>query len=183
MSISGLTGSSSRCCLRLPDPNQGLVVCRQVSAIPTAGKPNEKFGNLLLARNRWTVSIRRWKTQKTHLVKCAMDASYGDMASEAGGSAVFPRINVRNPYKLLGISKEASEDEIQGARNLLISRYGGHKPSVDAIEEAHDKIIMQKFYERRNPKIDIKKKGWSFYILLVGGNLLDGICDSTYSDS
>ncbi|KAK8717596.1 hypothetical protein V6N13_044857 [Hibiscus sabdariffa] len=158
MSISGLTGNPSRYCLRLPDNKQGLVVCRQVSAIPITGKPNEKFSNLCLARKRWTVSIRRWKTQKTHSIKCAMDASYGDMASESGGSAIFPRINVRDPYKRLGISKEASEDEIQAARNFLISRYGGHKPSVDAIEAAHDKIIMQKFYERRNPKIDIKKK-------------------------
>ncbi|KAG5530035.1 hypothetical protein RHGRI_030411 [Rhododendron griersonianum] len=33
----------------------------------------------------------------------------------------------------------------------------GHKPSVDVIESAHDKVIMQKFYERRNPKINVKK--------------------------
>ncbi|KAL6959977.1 hypothetical protein U1Q18_040124 [Sarracenia purpurea var. burkii] len=72
--------------------------------------------------------------------------------------AIFPRINIRDPYKRLGISREASEDEIQAARNFLIQRYGGHKPSVDAIESAHDKIIMQKFYERKNPKVDIKKK-------------------------
>lgn len=65
---------------------------------------------------------------------------------------------MRDPYKRLGISKEASQDEIQSARNFLIQTYGGHKPSVDAIESAHDKIIMQKFYERKNPKIDIKKK-------------------------
>lgn len=65
---------------------------------------------------------------------------------------------MRDPYKRLGISPEASEDEIQAARNFLIQRYAGHKPSVDSIESAHDKIIMQKFYERKNPKIDIKKK-------------------------
>lgn len=76
----------------------------------------------------------------------------------SGSSAIFPRINVRDPYKRLGISKEASEDEIQAARNFLIRQYAGHKPSVDAIESAHDKIIMQKFYERKNPKINIKKK-------------------------
>ncbi|CAN7072523.1 unnamed protein product [Brassica oleracea var. botrytis] len=52
----------------------------------------------------------------------------------------------------------AFEDEIQGARNFLIQQYAGHKPSVDAIESAHDKIIMQKFHERKNPKIDITKK-------------------------
>lgn len=65
---------------------------------------------------------------------------------------------MKDPYKRLGISREASEDEIQSARNFLIQTYGGHKPSVDAIESAHDKIIMQKFYERKNPKINIKKK-------------------------
>jgi hypothetical protein len=73
-------------------------------------------------------------------------------------SVVFPRIHVRDPYKRLGISREASEDEIQAARKFLINQYGGHKPSVDAIESAHDKIIMQKFYDRKNPKIDFKKK-------------------------
>ncbi|XWS45514.1 hypothetical protein CRYUN_Cryun15aG0143000 [Craigia yunnanensis] len=157
MSVSGLTGSPSRCCLRLPDRNKGLVR-RQVSAIPSAGKPKEKICLLHLERSSWTVSIRKWKTQKTHLIKCAMDASYGDMASESSGSAIFPRINIQDPYKRLGISREASEDKIRAARNFLISKYGGHKPSVDAIEAAHDKIIMQKFYERKNPKIDIKKK-------------------------
>ncbi|MBA0620134.1 hypothetical protein Godav_005901 [Gossypium davidsonii] len=157
MSVSGLIASPSRCCLRLPDCNQGLV-CRQVPSTPIASKPKAKFGKLHLERSRLTVSFRRWKMQKTHLIKCAMDASYGDMASESGGAAMFPRINVRDPYKRLGISREASEDEIQAARNFLISKYGGHKPSVDAIEAAHDKIIMQKFYERKNPKIDIKKK-------------------------
>ncbi|KAJ4912228.1 hypothetical protein Rs2_06849 [Raphanus sativus] len=70
----------------------------------------------------------------------------------------FPRINVKDPYKRLGISKMASEDEIQGASNFLIHQYAGHKPSVDAIESAHDKIIMQKFHERKNPKVDITKK-------------------------
>lgn len=28
---------------------------------------------------------------------------------------------------------------------------------MDAIESAHDKVIMQKFYERRNPKIEFGK--------------------------
>lgn len=65
---------------------------------------------------------------------------------------------MKDPYKRLGISKEASEDEIQAARNFLIQTYGRHKPSVDAIEAAHDKIIMQKFHERKNPKINVKKK-------------------------
>ncbi|KAI3859781.1 hypothetical protein MKW92_047298 [Papaver armeniacum] len=36
--------------------------------------------------------------------------------------------------------------------------YAGNQPSVDAIESAHNKIIMQKFHERRRPKLNIKKK-------------------------
>ncbi|WZY70307.1 protein CHAPERONE-LIKE PROTEIN OF POR1, chloroplastic-like [Brassica napus] len=73
-------------------------------------------------------------------------------------SDITNRFN-RDPYKRLGISKMASEDEIQGARNFLIQQYAGHRPSVNAIESAHDKIIMQKFHERKNLKIDITKKG------------------------
>jgi hypothetical protein len=65
---------------------------------------------------------------------------------------------VKDPYQRLGVSKEASEEEIRAARNYLISNYAGHKPSVDAIESAHDKIIMQSFFDRRKPKVDMKKK-------------------------
>lgn len=85
-----------------------------------------------------------------------MDSSYSNMANDP--TVIFPRINIRDPYKRLGISREASEEEIQAARNFLVQKYAVHKPSVEAIESAHDKIIMQKFYERRNPKINIKKK-------------------------
>ena len=65
---------------------------------------------------------------------------------------------MKDPYQRLGVSKEASEEEIRAARNYLISNYAGHKPSVDAIESAHDKIIMQSFFDRKKPKVDLKKK-------------------------
>lgn len=106
-------------------------------------------------RNSSNASTGRYK-QGVLSLKCAMEASFGDATNDS--SAIFPRINVKDPYKRLGISREASEDEIQAARNFLIQTYGGHKPSVDSIEAAHDKIIMQKFYERKNPKINIKQK-------------------------
>lgn len=152
MAAFGLTASSSRC-LRAPGPGS---LNRRASAFPSARKPKEQIGFLPVERTYWTGSVRRCGTQQSHLIKCAMDASYGDMSNEP--PAIFPRINVRDPYKRLGISSEASEDEIQAARNFLVRQYAGHKPSVDAIESAHDKIIMQKFYERKNPKIDVKKK-------------------------
>ncbi|KAG6403401.1 hypothetical protein SASPL_135619 [Salvia splendens] len=110
---------------------------------------------LLWERNGLAASTCRYK-QRVPSVKCAMDATFGDSSNDS--TVIFPRINVKDPYKRLGISKEASEDEILAARNFLIQTYGGHKASVDAIEAAHDKIIMQKFYERKNPKINVKKK-------------------------
>lgn len=32
------------------------------------------------------------------------------------------------------------------------------EPSEEAVESSHDKVIMQKFYERKNPGSDILKK-------------------------
>ncbi|KAG5406262.1 hypothetical protein IGI04_012381 [Brassica rapa subsp. trilocularis] len=120
--------------------SQALAVRRDAAACP------------LLQRACLALSTQR----SNAMIVRAMSASFGDMSDDS--SAVFPRINVKDPYKRLGISRMASEDEIQGARNFLIQQYAGHKPSVDAIESAHDKIIMQKFHERKNPKIDINKK-------------------------
>ncbi|ESR38782.1 DnaJ [Citrus sinensis] len=154
MSVSGLIGSPSRCCLRIPVCSSGSV--RRFSAFTSPGKPKDQIKIAYLERWYWAGSAQGCKKQRTYSIKCAMDASYGDMSD--GSTAIFPRINVRDPYKRLGISREASEEEIQAARNFLVQKYAGHKPSIDAIESAHDKIIMQKFYERRNPKIDIKKK-------------------------
>ncbi|GMH24564.1 hypothetical protein Nepgr_026407 [Nepenthes gracilis] len=111
---------------------------------------------LQLKENGYPRHTKRCIVRRTHSIKYSMDASYGNATN--GPSAVFHRINVSDPYKRLGISREASEEEIQAARNFLIQTYGGHKPSVDAIESAHDKIIMQKFHERKRPKVNIKKK-------------------------
>ncbi|XP_050226287.1 protein CHAPERONE-LIKE PROTEIN OF POR1, chloroplastic [Mercurialis annua] len=147
MTVSGLMGSPSRCCLRIP-VNGPVSFRRRVCGFPCAGELNERINCL---------SIKRCNVKKTGFIKCAMDASYGgDMTNDQPD--IFPRIHVRDPYKRLGISKEASEGEIQGARNFLVNKYAGHKPSLDAIESAHDKIIMQQFYDRKNPKIDIGKK-------------------------
>ncbi|KAJ8505360.1 hypothetical protein OPV22_006246 [Ensete ventricosum] len=94
--------------------------------------------------------------RRPRITKKLVHASFGDMAEDS--PSVFPRIHVKDPYKRLGISREASEEEIQAARNFLVKKYAGHKPSVDAIESAHDRIIMQSLYDRRSPKINLKKK-------------------------
>ena len=63
-----------------------------------------------------------------------------------------------DPYKRLGISREASDEEIQDARNFLVQQYGGHKPSVEAIESALTSIIYQQLRARKDPPIDFKKQ-------------------------
>ncbi|VVB05313.1 unnamed protein product [Arabis nemorensis] len=152
MSTSGLTCTPPRFHFRWRSDRFGTS---QRSSQPLTVLCKLNRGNAawpVLQRTRFTLPTQR----NNAMVVRAMSASFGDMADDP--TAVFPRINVKDPYKRLGISKMASEDEIQGARNFLIQQYAGHKPSVDAIESAHDKIIMQKFHERKNPKIDIKKK-------------------------
>ncbi|VFQ99871.1 unnamed protein product [Cuscuta campestris] len=144
MTVSGLTTLPLRYSLHPPVRCFGLPA-KKVLVFPNASRMR------LLADN-----TRKFNIQQRHIVKCSMSASYGDSMGDA--AAIFPRINIMDPYKRLGISREASEEEIQSARNFLIKKYAGHKPSVDSIESAHDKIIMQKFYERKNPKINIKKK-------------------------
>uniref|UniRef100_M1AVJ3 Uncharacterized protein n=1 Tax=Solanum tuberosum TaxID=4113 RepID=M1AVJ3_SOLTU len=144
MATSGVAASPIKYCLQLP------VQC------PGLREKRVSVSNLGRSRSHCTVSTQKYHPRRMPLVKCAMEASFGGSTDDS--AAIFPRINVKDPYKRLGINKEASEDEIQAARNFLIQRYAGHKPSVDAIEAAHDKIIMQKFYDRKNPKVDIKKK-------------------------
>ena len=45
---------------------------------------------------------------------------------------MFPRLNERDPYKCLGISKEASYEEIQDARNYLVETYKVGGKLIDA---------------------------------------------------
>lgn len=85
----------------------------------------------------------------------AMDASLGgDAAREP--SPVFSRIGVRDPYKRLGIGRDASTEEIQEARSYLVGIHGGHEASREAIEAAYDKIIAAKFTQRKKTKMNLK---------------------------
>ncbi|RZC85136.1 hypothetical protein C5167_007748 [Papaver somniferum] len=161
MSVSGLNCNSSRCFLRSTTLARGLrSPCDRISLITHSSSSFIKNTEPLRLNsgNYWISNPWEPKVKRNYKIKSGMDTSFsGDMNFESGAN-VFPRINIKDPYKRLGISKEASEEEIQAARNFLINRYAGHKPSVDAIESAHDKIIMQTFHERRRPKLNIKKK-------------------------
>jgi hypothetical protein len=72
------------------------------------------------------------------------DASFG-----ASAGSVFPRVKERDPYRRLGISSEATYEEVQDARNYLVDTYRGHVAGVEAIEAAFDRIIQDKLASRK----------------------------------
>lgn len=67
-------------------------------------------------------------------------------------------MNVWDPYKRLGVTRDASEEEIRGARNFLLEQYAGHEASMESIEAAYEKILMKSFRERKRSKINLKSR-------------------------
>ncbi|XP_021761233.1 protein CHAPERONE-LIKE PROTEIN OF POR1, chloroplastic-like [Chenopodium quinoa] len=86
------------------------------------------------------------------LPRCAVDTPYG------GNAPKFPRLNVWDPYKRLGISPYAAEDEIWSSRNFLTQQYFGDERSVESIEAAFEKLLMRSFWERKKTKINLKTR-------------------------
>ncbi|PON37003.1 Protein CHAPERONE-LIKE PROTEIN OF POR1-like [Parasponia andersonii] len=84
--------------------------------------------------------------------RCAVDTPLG------GNVPKFPRIRVWDPYKRLGVSHDASEEEIWGSRNFLLQQYSGHERSEESIEAAFEKILMASFQHRKKTKINLKTK-------------------------
>lgn len=75
-----------------------------------------------------------------------------------GNVPKFPRLRVWDPYKRLGISRDASEEEIWGSRNFLLQQYTGHERSEESIEAAFEKILMASFQHRKKTKINLKTR-------------------------
>ncbi|CAI5506666.1 unnamed protein product [Closterium sp. Naga37s-1] len=92
-----------------------------------------------------------FRPEKDLVVLFNVRAASGDEAPK-----LFPRIGTRDPYKRLGLGRDASTEEITEAKNYLVEEYKGHERSREAIEEAFDKIIAEKFRERRKSKINLK---------------------------
>ncbi|GMI78186.1 CHAPERONE-LIKE PROTEIN OF POR1, CELL GROWTH DEFECT FACTOR 1, cycling DOF factor 1 [Hibiscus trionum] len=84
--------------------------------------------------------------------RCALDMPYGENAP------TFPRTRVWDPYKRLGISPYASEEEIWSARNFLLQQYAGHERSEESIEAAFEKLLMASFQYRKKTKINLKSR-------------------------
>ncbi|RWR77093.1 protein CHAPERONE-LIKE PROTEIN OF POR1, chloroplastic [Cinnamomum micranthum f. kanehirae] len=114
-----------------------------------------------LSPHHFTRTIKRNadKGRKYGLVfrgpRCAADTAFG---GNSGNLAKFPRVNVWDPYKRLGVSSDASSEEIRGARNFLVEQYAGHERSVESIEAAYEKLLMASFRARKKSKINLKSK-------------------------
>uniref|UniRef100_A0A6V7QYF2 J domain-containing protein n=1 Tax=Ananas comosus var. bracteatus TaxID=296719 RepID=A0A6V7QYF2_ANACO len=88
--------------------------------------------------------------------RCTMDLSIGGGGYNYENAPKFSRMNVWDPYKRLGVTRDASEEEIRGARNFLLEQYAGHEASMESIEAAYEKILMKSFRSGKNPKSILK---------------------------
>ncbi|XP_057790133.1 protein CHAPERONE-LIKE PROTEIN OF POR1, chloroplastic-like isoform X1 [Salvia miltiorrhiza] len=84
--------------------------------------------------------------------KCAVDTPY------EGSISKFPRLNVWDPYKRLGVSTDASEEEVWSARNFLLDQYANHERSAESIEAAFEKLLMTSYKNRKKMKINLKSR-------------------------
>lgn len=61
----------------------------------------------------------------------------------------------QNPYEQLGITEDASFDEIQEARDRLVKEYSSDLKVAEAIEAAYDAILMHRLRLRQEGKIKV----------------------------
>lgn len=64
----------------------------------------------------------------------------------------------QNPYEKLGVSEEASFDEVQDARNRLLQEHGGESKNRELIEAAYDAILMDRLRMRQEGKIKVPER-------------------------
>ncbi|WP_392534388.1 CPP1-like family protein [Nostoc sp. C117] len=64
----------------------------------------------------------------------------------------------QNPYEKLGVSEEATFDEIQDARNRLFEQYSGDSKHLEVIEAAYDAILMDRLRMRQEGKIKVPER-------------------------
>jgi hypothetical protein len=64
----------------------------------------------------------------------------------------------QNPYEKLGVSEEATFDEIQDARNRLFEQHSGDSKYLEVIEAAYDAILMDRLRMRQEGKIKVPER-------------------------
>ena len=61
----------------------------------------------------------------------------------------------QNPYEKLGVTEDASFDEIQDAKGRLMQQHRGDQKLVESVEAAYDAIIMDRLRMRQEGKIKV----------------------------
>ncbi|NEO83776.1 MAG: molecular chaperone DnaJ [Spirulina sp. SIO3F2] len=61
----------------------------------------------------------------------------------------------QNPYETLGVTKEASFEDIQNAKVRLSAKIGDDRQKVQSIEAAYDAIIMERLRMRQEGKLEV----------------------------
>ncbi len=63
-----------------------------------------------------------------------------------------------SPYEKLGVSEDASFDEIQSVRNRLLENFSGDAKERESIEMAYDAILMDRLRMRQEGKIKVPER-------------------------
>jgi len=64
----------------------------------------------------------------------------------------------RTPYETLGVTRDASFEEIQNAKSRLSQQYRDDSKLVESIEAAYDAIIMDRLKMRQEGKIKVPER-------------------------
>jgi len=64
----------------------------------------------------------------------------------------------QNPYEKLGVTEDASFDEIQDAKGRLMQQHRGDQKLVESVEAAYDAIIMDRLRMRQEGKIKVPER-------------------------
>ncbi|MGK7878430.1 MAG: CPP1-like family protein [Xenococcaceae cyanobacterium] len=64
----------------------------------------------------------------------------------------------QNPYEKLGVTENASFEEIQDAKKRLSQQYRDDSKAVESIEAAYDAIIMERLKLRQEGKIKVPER-------------------------
>ena len=64
----------------------------------------------------------------------------------------------QNPYEILGVSEEATFDEIQNVRSRLLEEHRDDGKHLEIIETAYDAILMERLRMRQEGKIKVPER-------------------------
>jgi hypothetical protein len=64
----------------------------------------------------------------------------------------------QNPYEKLGVSEDASFEEIQDTRDRLVEEHNGDTQRIEMIEAAYDAVLMDRLRMRQEGKIKVPER-------------------------